>query len=104
MAASDIFEPYGRLVSMRILGREAKVPENNLLLRCYQYLAPQTVPYGDFCWNADCRNCAVTLLRSGRTEEVLSCQTLVQEGDEIVELGPEVEYVLLPWLQGWEGP
>ena len=46
--------------------------------------------YGDFCWNGDCRNCALTILRAGQRVEVLACQTIVAEGDEILDAGPEL--------------
>jgi NADH dehydrogenase/NADH:ubiquinone oxidoreductase subunit G len=90
----DLFDPYERLVRVRYLGRELAVPENNLLLRCFQFLEPEEVPYGDFCWNGDCRNCRLVLVRAGKTHEALACQTRVEEGDEILEAGPEVRKVL----------
>lgn len=90
MTDADIYEPYDRLVAIRVMGREAHVPENNVLLRCFQYLEPEEVPYGDFCWNGDCRNCRITLRRGEASEEVLACQTVVREGDEVLELGPEL--------------
>ena len=33
MSESEIFAPFEKLVSMGILGKEARVPENNVLLR-----------------------------------------------------------------------
>jgi hypothetical protein len=56
-APSILFRPYDRLVKISILGREFEVPDNPLL-RCFQYLAPETVSYGRFCWNEDCQYCA----------------------------------------------
>jgi hypothetical protein len=99
MTDADIYEPYDRLVTIKILGRIAEVPENNILLRCLQFISPHTVPFGNFCWNADCHNCEVRLRRNGTVESALCCQTVVREGDEIVELGPETEYVLWEWLR-----
>ena len=94
MPDDDLYEPYERLVTLRYLGKELRVPENNLLLRCFQFTAPEDVPYGDFCWNGDCHNCALTLLRGGERIEALACQTPVAEGDEIVEAGPELRRTL----------
>ena len=37
---SDLYEPFERLVAITILGRVFRVPENNLLLRQMQYVAP----------------------------------------------------------------
>ena len=90
----DLYEPYARLVTVRYLGKDLHVPENNLLLRCFQFLEPEEVPYGDFCWNGDCRNCRLLLERAGRRHEALACQTRVQEGDQILEAGPEVRKAL----------
>jgi hypothetical protein len=95
---SDLFEPFERLLTLRVLGKEGRVPENNVLLRGLQYLDPDEVSYGDFCWNGDCLNCRVTLRRCAVQEEALSCQTVVREGDEIVEAGPEIRKVLRSWL------
>jgi hypothetical protein len=86
----DLYEPYGRLVTIRYLGREMRVPENNPLLRCFQFTSPETVSYGDFCWNGDGHHCALTLLRAGRLVEALACQTTVADGDEILEAGSDL--------------
>ena len=40
-APTTLFRPFTRLVKITILGREFEVPENNPLLRCFQYLAPE---------------------------------------------------------------
>lgn len=91
---SSILEPYERLIEVKVLGRAFKVPENNLYLRCFQYLAPERVPYGDFCWNAQCFNCRCTLQRGSAQRPVLACQTVAQEGDEVLELSPQLAEVL----------
>jgi hypothetical protein len=36
----DLYEPYEKLVRIVVLGRVFEVPENNLLLRQLQYVAP----------------------------------------------------------------
>src|SRR5437588_4198489 len=53
MTPGTLFRPFLRLVRITILGKEFEVPENNPLLRCFQYLAPEQVSYGRFCWNED---------------------------------------------------
>ncbi len=53
----DLFEPYDKLIGIEVLGRRVEVPENNRLLRCFQFLAMRSISYGDFCWNGDCTNC-----------------------------------------------
>ena len=92
---SEIFEPYDRLVRIRILDKEVEVPENNTLLRCFQFLAPDRVPYGPYCWNGECRNCRCVRRRpDGGREEILACRTPVEEGMVLVELGEEVRFTL----------
>ncbi len=38
------FRPYERLVSIKILGKTFDVPEKNSLLRCFQFISPETIP------------------------------------------------------------
>ena len=57
MIDPDLFEPYDRLIRIEVLGQPVEVPENNCLLRCFQYLSLRSISYGDFCWNGDCANC-----------------------------------------------
>ena len=86
----DIFEPFEKLVEIEICGEMHEVPENNSLLRCFQYLSMQTISYGDFCWNGDCLNCQVWLKNGDKEKAVLSCRTKVEEGMQIVRLNTEV--------------
>jgi succinate dehydrogenase/fumarate reductase-like Fe-S protein len=90
MDDSDIFEPYERLIEIEICGERREVPENNSLLRCFQYLSMETVSYGDFCWNGDCANCQVWLEGAAKEKPVLSCRTKVQEGMKIVKMSREI--------------
>ena len=95
MLDPSIYRPYSRLVRIRILQREFEVPENNILLRCFQFIAP-AVPYGPFCWNGDCENDRIRFREGAHADVVtgLSCQTLVKEGMEIVEISPDLARVL----------
>jgi NADH dehydrogenase/NADH:ubiquinone oxidoreductase subunit G len=95
-APSTLFRPFTRLVKITILGREVEVPENNPLLRGFQYLAPEEVPYGRFCWNEDCQYCRVTFdLGEGSTSRAaLSCKLMVQEGMRVEEVTTEIRYCL----------
>ena len=43
---NDLLDPYERLITIEILGRPVEVPENNRLLRCFQYLSLNTISYG----------------------------------------------------------
>ena len=95
MTESDLLEPYEKLITIEILGRQVEVPENNRLLRCFQYLSMHTISYGDFCWNGDCTNCQVWYHSEGQTERddkpALSCRTSVSEGMIITRLSRFVE-------------
>jgi len=59
-APTTLFRPFTRLAKIKILGREFEVPENNPLLRCFQYLAPEAISYGRFCWNEECQYCRIS--------------------------------------------
>jgi hypothetical protein len=86
----DIFEPFEKLIKIKILGETVEVPENNSLLRCFQYLAIENISYGDFCCNGDCLNCRVWIKNGEREKAVISCRTKVAEGMEIVRLSKEI--------------
>ena len=43
-----LFRPFDKLVKIRIADREFEVPEGNMLLRAFQYLAPEKVAHGRF--------------------------------------------------------
>ncbi len=86
----DVFEPFEKLIEIEILGKKVKVPENNSLLRCFQYLSIKTVSLGDFCWNGDCANCQVWLESQSKDKPVLSCRTKVREGMKIVKMANEI--------------
>ncbi len=91
MTDSDIFEPFDRLIEIEILGEKREVPENNTLLRCFQYLSMETVSYGDFCWNGDCANCQVWLAGEAKDKPVLACRTKVRDGMKIVKMSGEIK-------------
>ena len=95
-APATLFRPFSKLVRITIFGREFEVPENNSLLRCMQYLAPQDISYGRFCWNEDCQYCRVTFDFGDTTPSraALSCKVIVQEGMRIQETTTEIRYCL----------
>ena len=95
-APGTLFRPFLRLVRITILGKEFEVPENNPLLRCFQYLAPEQVSYGRFCWNEDCQYCRVTfdLGEATPTRAAISCKLMVQDGMRINEVTAEIKYCL----------
>ncbi len=95
-APTTLFRPYDKLVKITLLGREVEVPENNTLLRCLQYLAPESVSYGRFCWNEDCQYCRVSydLGEGTPTRAALACKVLVEEGMRVKEVTTEIKYCL----------
>jgi NADH dehydrogenase/NADH:ubiquinone oxidoreductase subunit G len=86
----DIFEPFEKLIEIEILGKKASVPENNTLLRCFQYLALESISMGEFCWNGDCANCQVWLEAPGGEKPALACRTRVENGMKIVRMSKEI--------------
>ena len=88
--AADLLDPYDKLVTIEILGKQVSVPEKNRLLRCFQFLSINTISYGDFCWNGECTNCQVWYHSTGQTESsdrpALSCRLECEEGMVISKL------------------
>jgi hypothetical protein len=87
----DIFEPFDRLIEIEICGETRLVPENNTLLRCFQFLSMETISYGDFCWNGDCLNCRVWIKAGEKEKAVIACRTKVEEKMRVVRLAPEIK-------------
>lgn len=87
----EIFEPYDRLVKVRILGSDRELPENNSILRGLQFLDMERISYGDFCWNGECINCQVWIKNGDKEKAVIACRTNVEEGMEIVRLSDGME-------------
>lgn len=85
---TELFEPYERLIEITVVGTPLLVPENNAVLRCFQYINMESISYGDFCWNADCTNCQIWYQRPGEEKErsALSCRLRVIEGMTVTRL------------------
>jgi len=90
------FRPFERMVRITVLGKTFEVPEKNSLLRCFQYLSPETIPYGRFCWNQECQYCRVEcqLPDDDQSREMISCKFLVMEGMNVTRLSPELKRCL----------
>ena len=91
MEFTDILQPYDRLVEIDVLGKRCSVPENNSLLRCFQFLSPETVSYSDLCWNGTCMDCQVWVKSGTKEKAALACRTDVKEGMVIVRVDPAIE-------------
>ena len=91
-----LFRPYEKLIEVTIRGKKFQIPENQILLRAFQYLCPDTIPYGRYCWNEECQYCRVTYdLGEGTPSHVaLSCKLMVKAGMRITEVAQEIRYCL----------
>jgi hypothetical protein len=91
-----LFRPYEKLVKIAVKDREVEIPENNMLLRGFQFLAPENVAYGRFCWNEECQYCRVTYDMGVNTPShvALSCKLMVKEGMRVTEVAQEITYCL----------
>lgn len=91
-----LFRPYERMVKIHIKGKEFTVPDGNMLLRVFQFLAPETIPYGRFCWNEDCQYCRVTYDHGEGTPShvALSCKLMVKGGMRVTDFAQEIKYCL----------
>lgn len=96
--SDPLYRDFERLVEITIMGKVFKVPEKNTVLRVFQYVSPETIPYGRFCWNQECQLCKIACRTPGQEESqrrnVLACKLIVAEGLEISELSDELKYSL----------
>ena len=91
-----LFRPYDKLVKITIGEKQFEVPEGNMLLRALQFLSPEEVSYGKFCWNEECQYCRVScqLPDDDESREMLSCKFIVMPGMEITEMSQELKWCL----------
>lgn len=96
MPASEIreglFETFDELIEIELCRNRTRVPENNKLLRCFQYIKMDAVSVGDYCWNGECANCQVWYrAQDGEIKSALACRLYVQEGMVITGLSPNLK-------------
>lgn len=91
-----LFRPYEHLVKIQVKGHIVEVPENNMVLRSLQYLAPEAIAYGRFCWNEDCQYCRVVYDSGEGTAKhtALACKLMIKDGMRIHEISTELRYCL----------
>jgi hypothetical protein len=96
-----LYRPYSKLIEVTIRGQRFQIPENQLLLRAFQFLCPDTIPYGRYCWNEECQYCRVVVTRPGaqKSNQALSCKLVAEEGLEIHELADELKWNLRKLFQ-----
>jgi len=91
-----LLEQYEKLIPLRIGELEHPVPENNSLLRCFQYLRLYPISMGGFCWSNECRTCEV-LVSTGpgvEPQKLLACETAVAPGMTILEISDKLKFCL----------
>jgi len=91
-----LFKPYDTLVKIELGDKHFEVPAGNMLLRAFQFLSPEDVSYGRFCWNEECQYCRVSFDVGAETpvRTALSCKLMVQTGMRISEVAQELKYCL----------
>jgi len=101
--SDPLYRDYEKLVEITIMGKKFQVPEKNICLRAFQYVSPDTIPYGRFCWNQECQLCRVAYTMDGQNDAtprpILACKVLVANGMQIVELSDELKWGLMGVLK-----
>jgi hypothetical protein len=96
--SDPLYRDFERLVEIAVAGKRFKVPEKNTCLRAFQYISPETIPYGRFCWNQECQLCRVVLRIGSQAQSTprpaLACKVLVADGMDITELSAELKWTL----------
>ena len=87
----DIFAPYEKLIEIEILGEKRMVPENNSLLRCFQFLAMESISDSSLCWNGECLDCQVWLQIGDKEKAVMACRTTATENMKIVRMADGID-------------
>ena len=82
-----LFESFEELVEIEVCLNRTMVPENNKLLRCFQYIKMDRVSVGDYCWNGECTNCQIWYRSDdGEIKSALACRLYVRPGMVITGL------------------
>lgn len=91
-----LFKPYDTLVKIELGDKKFEVPAGNMLLRAFQFLSPEDISYGRFCWNEECQYCRVSFDVGPETpvRTALSCKLMVQNDMRISEVAQELKYCL----------
>lgn len=87
----EMFEPFERLIEINLCGQKVKVPENNTILRCLQFLEMETISEADLCWNGECLNCQVKVLTGEKERSLIACRADAIEGMKIVSVSDDLK-------------
>jgi hypothetical protein len=90
-----VLEPWSKKIQIRIGDALHSVPENQDVIRIFQYLGClEKIAFyaGHYCWNATCNNCIFTYMDPATGEPVTkrACQTRVFDGLTVVHLPKDV--------------
>ena len=97
---SELFGDYEKLLNVQVLGQPVEMPDNNTLLRGFQF-ASHSVSSGRFCWNGTCENCAVTVQDGSGESKQLACRLEASEGMQVTGISLELsECMRLPCYDG----
>lgn len=90
-----------RFVTVSILGRQARVPSGEPLLRGFQQLCLEGVSRGRFCWNHECGSSKLYFRLPGEATEqkARACRYQPVEGMEITQLSAELKHALRSFLE-----
>jgi hypothetical protein len=92
MDQAEIFDQHDRLITINILGRDRKVPANDSILRCLQFLDMESVSESELCWNGDCLDCQVWIRQGDKEKAVISCRTNAEPGMEITRISDKIRF------------
>jgi hypothetical protein len=93
---TGLFESFDQLVEIDLCHNRALVPENNKLLRCFQYIKMDAVSVGDYCWNGECTNCQIWYRgEDGEIKSALACRLYVRAGMVITDLSINLKMDLI---------
>ena len=100
---NPLYRTYEKLIEISVLGKKFQVPEKNTCLRVFQFISPETIPYGRFCWNQECQLCRVVYTLESQPiappRAILACKVLVADGMQINELSEELRYCMMGVLK-----
>ena len=85
-----IFNPFEKLIEITVCGVRFSVPENNNLLRGFQYARAGALLRGNYCWAGDCTNCIVWMNNKDGSSKSLACRTEARPGMVISALSDDL--------------
>ena len=91
---TDLFGDYQKLLQVDVLGRTVEMPEENKLLRGFQFALPETISYGRFCWNGSCNNCTVTVRTGPCESKGQACTMDTCDGMQVTPVSGEIRRLL----------